>query len=205
MACSLSHNIDEIQALVYKLMDDDKARQKVILELAVQFDNACTAKDDLRKTYEKCNDILQESRAFIDTFLKEEYDKDYEIIFRSVGPVTATHQGEIHVVLGLILTLFNRVACSWTAGILCFYQELSRAALSVVLQFILLGIWCCCSLSLVVGVIWFVGLDVTPLGANRLEVSREGYLEVVAELNCKDNVYSHCLRVNTYFALAIVE
>ncbi|GKB68859.1 hypothetical protein Tco_0930271 [Tanacetum coccineum] len=148
MTCSLSHNIDEIQALVYKLMDEDKARQKVILELAVQFDNACTAKDDLRKAYEKCNDISQET----------------------VGPVTATHQGEIHVVLGLILTLFNRAACSWTAG-----------------------------------VIWFAGLDVTPLGSNQLEVSREGYLEVAAELNCKDNVYSHCLRVNTYFALAIVE
>ncbi|GKA33532.1 hypothetical protein Tco_0719961 [Tanacetum coccineum] len=38
-----------------------------------------------------------------------------------------------------------------------------------------------------------------------MKVSREGYLEVAAELNCKDNVYSHCLRVNTYFALAIVE
>ncbi|GJS50977.1 reverse transcriptase domain-containing protein [Tanacetum coccineum] len=34
---------------------------------------------------------------------------------------------------------------------------------------------------------------------------REGYLEVATELNCKDNAYSHCLRVNTYFALAIVE
>ncbi|GKD68747.1 hypothetical protein Tco_1322837 [Tanacetum coccineum] len=58
MACSLSHTIDEIQALVYKLMDE------AIMELAVQFDNACTAKDDMRKTYEKCNDIPQESRAF---------------------------------------------------------------------------------------------------------------------------------------------
>ncbi|GJV47094.1 hypothetical protein Tco_1437306 [Tanacetum coccineum] len=30
-----------------------------------------SAKDDLRKAYEKCNDISQESRALIDTFLKE--------------------------------------------------------------------------------------------------------------------------------------
>ncbi|GKA92455.1 hypothetical protein Tco_0814380 [Tanacetum coccineum] len=37
------------------------------------------AKDDLRKAYEKCNDILQESRALIDTFLKEGSDKDYEL------------------------------------------------------------------------------------------------------------------------------
>ncbi|GJU07132.1 hypothetical protein Tco_1123562 [Tanacetum coccineum] len=79
MACSLSHTIDEIHALVYKLMGEDKARQNAIAELAVQFDNACTAKDDLRKAYEKCNDIPQDSRALIDTFLKEESDKDYEM------------------------------------------------------------------------------------------------------------------------------
>ncbi|GJY63023.1 hypothetical protein Tco_0464483 [Tanacetum coccineum] len=54
-------------------------RQKAILDLALQFDNACTAKNDLRKAYEKCNDIPQESRALIDTFLKEESDKDYEL------------------------------------------------------------------------------------------------------------------------------
>ncbi|GJX14024.1 hypothetical protein Tco_0205782 [Tanacetum coccineum] len=79
MTCSLSHTIDEIQALVQKLMDEDIVRQKAIMELAVQFDNASTAKDDLRKVYEKCNDILQESRAFIDTFLKHESDKEYEM------------------------------------------------------------------------------------------------------------------------------
>ncbi|GJT57955.1 RNA-directed DNA polymerase, eukaryota [Tanacetum coccineum] len=54
-------------------------REKAILDLALQFDNACTAKDDLRKAYEKCNDIPQESRALIDTFFKEESDKDYEL------------------------------------------------------------------------------------------------------------------------------
>ncbi|GKF96681.1 hypothetical protein Tco_0292502 [Tanacetum coccineum] len=36
-------------------------------------------KDDLRKAYGKCNDIPQESRALIDTFLKEGSDKDYEL------------------------------------------------------------------------------------------------------------------------------
>ncbi|GJV06281.1 hypothetical protein Tco_1343937 [Tanacetum coccineum] len=54
-------------------------RQKAILNLVLQFDNACTTKDDLRKIYEKCNDIPQESRALIDNFLKEESDKDYEL------------------------------------------------------------------------------------------------------------------------------
>ncbi|GJW90416.1 transposase, MuDR, MULE transposase domain protein [Tanacetum coccineum] len=38
-------------------------RQKAILDLALQFENACTTKDDLRKTYEKCNDIPQERRG----------------------------------------------------------------------------------------------------------------------------------------------
>ncbi|GKE83863.1 hypothetical protein Tco_1557605 [Tanacetum coccineum] len=85
MACSLPHTIDEIHALIYKLMEEDKARPKAILELAVQFDNACTAKDDLKKAYEKCNDIPQESRALIDTFLKEEPDKDYEMNLSMYG------------------------------------------------------------------------------------------------------------------------
>nr|GEU90804.1 hypothetical protein [Tanacetum cinerariifolium] len=38
-----------------------------------------TAKDGLRKAYERCNDISQKSRALIDTFLKEGSDKDYEL------------------------------------------------------------------------------------------------------------------------------
>ncbi|GJX08825.1 retrovirus-related pol polyprotein from transposon TNT 1-94 [Tanacetum coccineum] len=79
MACSLSHTDSEVEALVQKLIDEDKGRQNAILDLALQFENSCTAKNDLRKAYEKCNDISQESRALIDTFLKEGYDKDYEL------------------------------------------------------------------------------------------------------------------------------
>ncbi|GJW21897.1 transposase, MuDR, MULE transposase domain protein [Tanacetum coccineum] len=63
-------------------------RQKAILDLALQFDNACTAKDDLRKAYEKCNDIPQESRALIDAFLKEGYDKNYELNLSMYGKAT---------------------------------------------------------------------------------------------------------------------
>ncbi|GJU35556.1 hypothetical protein Tco_1183910 [Tanacetum coccineum] len=79
MACSLPHTDYEVEALVQKLIDKDKVRQNAILDLALHFENACTAKDDLRKAYEKCNDISQESRALIDTFLKEGPDKDYEL------------------------------------------------------------------------------------------------------------------------------
>ncbi|GKB68288.1 hypothetical protein Tco_0929700 [Tanacetum coccineum] len=65
--------------------------QKAILDLALQFDNACTTKEDLRKAYEKCNHIPQESRALIDTFLKEGSDKDYELnlsMYRKAAKLT---------------------------------------------------------------------------------------------------------------------
>ncbi|GJV87754.1 hypothetical protein Tco_1531692 [Tanacetum coccineum] len=79
MACRLTQTIDEIQALVTKLIDEDIIRQKALMELAVQFENASAAKSDFRKAYEKYNDITQESRALIDTFLKQESNKDYEM------------------------------------------------------------------------------------------------------------------------------
>ncbi|GJS64954.1 hypothetical protein Tco_0679518 [Tanacetum coccineum] len=79
MACSLLHTDSEVEALVQKLIDEDKGRQNEILDLALQFENSCTAKDDLRNAYEKCNDISQESRALIDNLLKEGSDKDYEL------------------------------------------------------------------------------------------------------------------------------
>nr|GEW62399.1 hypothetical protein [Tanacetum cinerariifolium] len=88
MACSLSHTDDEFKALVQKLIDKDMVRQKAILDLALQFENACTTKNDLRKAYEKCNDIPQESRALIDTFLKEGSDKDYELNLSIYGKAT---------------------------------------------------------------------------------------------------------------------
>ncbi|GJW39594.1 hypothetical protein Tco_0065439 [Tanacetum coccineum] len=79
MSCSVPHTDSEVEALVQKLIDEDKVRQNAILDLALQFESSCTAKDDLRKAYEKCTDISQESRALIDTFLKECSDKDYEL------------------------------------------------------------------------------------------------------------------------------
>ncbi|GKD17641.1 ribonuclease H-like domain-containing protein [Tanacetum coccineum] len=66
-----------VEALVQKLTYD-KSSQNAIMDLALQFENACTTKDDLRNACEKCNDISQESRALINSFLKEGSDKDYE-------------------------------------------------------------------------------------------------------------------------------
>nr|GFA90915.1 hypothetical protein [Tanacetum cinerariifolium]GFA91623.1 hypothetical protein [Tanacetum cinerariifolium] len=79
MACSLPHTFDENQALVAKLIDEDIIRQKALMELAVQFENASAAKTDFRKAYEKCHDITHQSRALIDSFLKQESNKDYEM------------------------------------------------------------------------------------------------------------------------------
>nr|GEW67933.1 reverse transcriptase domain-containing protein [Tanacetum cinerariifolium] len=79
MACSLSHTDSEVEALVQKLIDEDKGHHNAIMDLALKFENSCTAKDDLRNAYEKCTDISQEIRALIDTFLKEGSDKDYEL------------------------------------------------------------------------------------------------------------------------------
>ncbi|GKD85707.1 hypothetical protein Tco_1356861 [Tanacetum coccineum] len=85
MACSLPHTDYEVEALVQKLIDEDKVCQNAILDLALQLENACTTKDDLRKAYEKWNDIPQESRALIDTFLKDGSDKDYELNLSMYG------------------------------------------------------------------------------------------------------------------------
>ncbi|GJV47695.1 hypothetical protein Tco_1437907 [Tanacetum coccineum] len=65
--------------LWFKQIEEDKVRQLAIMNLAVEYDNASTTKDDLRKAYKECNDIPQEKRALIDTFLKEESNKDYKM------------------------------------------------------------------------------------------------------------------------------
>ncbi|GJT53310.1 putative reverse transcriptase domain-containing protein [Tanacetum coccineum] len=90
MACLLPHTVDEIHALVQKRIHEDSVRQKAMMDLAVQFDNASAAKQDLRQAYEKCNDIPQETRNLIDAFLKRESDKDYEInlaMYRKAGKI----------------------------------------------------------------------------------------------------------------------
>ncbi|GKD64928.1 hypothetical protein Tco_1307036 [Tanacetum coccineum] len=61
MACSLPHTDYEVEALVQKLIDEDKVHQNAVLDLALQFENSCTAKDDLRKAYEKYEEALRET------------------------------------------------------------------------------------------------------------------------------------------------
>ncbi|GJU67673.1 hypothetical protein Tco_1253932 [Tanacetum coccineum] len=85
MACSLPHTDSEVEALVQRLIYEDKGRQDALLNLAFQFEDSCAVRDDLRKAYEKCNDISQESRALICTLLKESSDKDRKLHLSMYG------------------------------------------------------------------------------------------------------------------------
>ncbi|GJV42982.1 hypothetical protein Tco_1427518 [Tanacetum coccineum] len=75
----------EIEALVQRLINEDKGRQDVLLNLAFQFEDSCAVRDDLRKAYEKCNDLSQESRALICTLLKESSKKDRKLHLSMYG------------------------------------------------------------------------------------------------------------------------
>ncbi|GJR05203.1 hypothetical protein Tco_0528187 [Tanacetum coccineum] len=66
MVCSLPHTDSEIEALAQR--------------------------DDLRKTYEKCNDISQESRALICTLLKESSEKDCKLHLSMYRKAKELHQ-----------------------------------------------------------------------------------------------------------------
>ncbi|GJT34437.1 hypothetical protein Tco_0924856 [Tanacetum coccineum] len=85
MAYSLPHTDSEVEALVQRLVNEDRGRQDVLLNLAFQFKDPCAVRDDLRKAYEKCNDISQESRALICTLLKESSEKDGKLHLSMYG------------------------------------------------------------------------------------------------------------------------
>nr|GEZ82626.1 hypothetical protein [Tanacetum cinerariifolium] len=106
MACSLPHIDYKVETLIQKLIVEDKVHQKAVLDLALQFENSCTAKDDLKKAYEKCIDISQESRALIDAFLKEGSDKDYELNLSMYGK-TAKIEKQMNAKLAWLLKKYN--------------------------------------------------------------------------------------------------
>ncbi|GKC11839.1 hypothetical protein Tco_1008621 [Tanacetum coccineum] len=92
MACSLPHTDSEVEALVQRLINEDKGRRDALLELAFQFEDSCAIRDNLKKTYEKCNDISQESRALIYTILKES-SKKYRKLHLSIGMGCSSSSG----------------------------------------------------------------------------------------------------------------
>ncbi|GKA17211.1 hypothetical protein Tco_0697048 [Tanacetum coccineum] len=71
--------------LVLTLINEDKGRQDALLNLAFQFEDPCAVRDDLRKTYKKCNDLSQESRALNCTLLKESSDTDRKLHLSMYG------------------------------------------------------------------------------------------------------------------------
>ncbi|GJV13438.1 hypothetical protein Tco_1354979 [Tanacetum coccineum] len=85
MACLLPHTDSEIEALVQRIINEDKGRQDALLELAFRFEDSCAVRDDLRKAYEKCNGMSQESRALICTFLKESSGNDHKLHLSMYG------------------------------------------------------------------------------------------------------------------------
>ncbi|GJV28679.1 hypothetical protein Tco_1385127 [Tanacetum coccineum] len=85
MACPLPHTDSEVKALVQRLINEDKGRQDALLELAFRFEDSCAVREDLRKAYEKCNDISQDSRALICTLLKESAEKDRKLHLSMYG------------------------------------------------------------------------------------------------------------------------
>ncbi|GKB79179.1 hypothetical protein Tco_0946074 [Tanacetum coccineum] len=85
MACSLPHTDSKVEALVQRLINEDKGRQDALLELAFRFEDSCAVRDDLRKTYEKFNDISQESHALICTLLKESSENDRKLYLSMYG------------------------------------------------------------------------------------------------------------------------
>ncbi|GJZ03850.1 hypothetical protein Tco_0537125 [Tanacetum coccineum] len=78
MACSLPHTDSGVE---------DKGRQDVLLNLAFQFEDSCAVRDDLRKAYEKCNDISQESRALIACIKNKVVKKDRKLHLSMYGKV----------------------------------------------------------------------------------------------------------------------
>ncbi|GJY32548.1 hypothetical protein Tco_0417017 [Tanacetum coccineum] len=85
MTCSLPHTNSEVEALVQRLINEDRGHQDVLLNLAFQFEDSCAIRGNLRKAYEKCNNISQESRALICMFLKESSEKDHKLDLSMYG------------------------------------------------------------------------------------------------------------------------
>ncbi|GJX50753.1 hypothetical protein Tco_0277598 [Tanacetum coccineum] len=46
MACSVPHSYDQIKSMIEKQIQEDRGRQLAIMNLAHEFNDACTAKDD---------------------------------------------------------------------------------------------------------------------------------------------------------------
>ncbi|GJZ07134.1 hypothetical protein Tco_0540927 [Tanacetum coccineum] len=61
MACSLPHTNSEIEALVQRLINEDKGHQDAVLELAFRFEDSCAKElHQLRMDEEALKEMLEE-------------------------------------------------------------------------------------------------------------------------------------------------
>ncbi|GKC75708.1 hypothetical protein Tco_1126482 [Tanacetum coccineum] len=142
MACSLPYTDFEVEALVQRLINEDKGRQDVLLELAIKFEDSCAIRDDLRKAYEKCNDISQKSRALICTLLKESSEKDRKLHLSMYGKASRLekHMGaklawlRMSYLVPMIAVVFVVVVGSYLASV---PQEEDQQFIIVILGFIM--------------------------------------------------------------------
>nr|GEU35837.1 phospholipase-like protein [Tanacetum cinerariifolium] len=65
--------------LIGWLSKEDRVRQLAMINLAHEFNDTSTAKDDLGKAYENCRDISLEQRGLIENFLKAKAELDYQM------------------------------------------------------------------------------------------------------------------------------
>ncbi|GKD13904.1 hypothetical protein Tco_1198311 [Tanacetum coccineum] len=120
MACSVPHTYDEIKSMVEKQIQEDRGRQLTIMNLGHQFDNAITAKDEMRKAYEECRDILLVQRALTNFFLKIESELDQQMqnaLFRfmySVDENLAIRHMDYN------LNIFSLTPAASSEGVWCF-------------------------------------------------------------------------------------
>ncbi|GJW75511.1 hypothetical protein Tco_0134881 [Tanacetum coccineum] len=119
MACSLPHTDFEVEAMVQRLINEDKGCQDALLELVFRFEDSRAVRDDLSKTYEKCNDISQESRALICTLLKESSEKDRKLHLSMYGKAA-----QLERQMGAKLAWFQeKYSCRTRGGIACSLSQ----------------------------------------------------------------------------------
>ncbi|GJV14511.1 hypothetical protein Tco_1359834 [Tanacetum coccineum] len=76
-------------------------------------------RDDLRKAYEKCNDMSQESRALICTLLKESFEKDRKLHLSMYGKAALLEKQ-----MGANLAWFQeKYSCHTWGGIDCLSSQ----------------------------------------------------------------------------------
>ncbi|GJV37658.1 hypothetical protein Tco_1410135 [Tanacetum coccineum] len=73
MACSLPHTDSEVEALVQRLINEDKGRQDVLLNLAFQFEDSCAT--DFPLTKKELHQLRMDEEALKEMLEEEAMNK----------------------------------------------------------------------------------------------------------------------------------